>query len=115
MQLLSHGFGGGFPVWPVMLYGFKVAAVYECTRSPCVNAVDCYVSRPTEKTILLNTMYTVSSLCLLLTMLDILYLSISGIQDACQRRVPLELTSDHVLEGNMDSSQQKSVQIETSC
>ncbi|KAA8579758.1 hypothetical protein FQN60_006851 [Etheostoma spectabile] len=52
-----------------ILYGFEVIPSYVCTRSPCPHTVDCFVSRPTEKTIFLLVMYVVSFLCLLLTSL----------------------------------------------
>ncbi|NXV25886.1 CXG1 protein, partial [Rissa tridactyla] len=36
-----------------LLYRFEVSASYVCSRSPCPHIVDCFVSRPTEKTIFL--------------------------------------------------------------
>ncbi|KAM8872738.1 gap junction gamma-1 protein-like [Synchiropus picturatus] len=69
-----------------VLYGFDVMAFYVCTRSPCPHTVDCFVSRPTEKTIFLLVMYVVSFLCLLLTLFEILHLGIGGIQDSFRRR-----------------------------
>uniref|UniRef100_A0A3B4GK44 Gap junction protein n=1 Tax=Pundamilia nyererei TaxID=303518 RepID=A0A3B4GK44_9CICH len=48
------------------LYGFSVPATYVCKDQPCPHKVDCFVSRPTEKTIFLLIMYTVSLLCLIL-------------------------------------------------
>ncbi|XP_047238852.1 gap junction protein alpha 4 isoform X2 [Girardinichthys multiradiatus] len=46
--LLEAGFIAG--LW--FLYdGFFIAAKFECTTSPCPHTVDCFVSRPTEKTI----------------------------------------------------------------
>uniref|UniRef100_A0A668SAS1 Gap junction protein delta 3 n=1 Tax=Oreochromis aureus TaxID=47969 RepID=A0A668SAS1_OREAU len=35
------------------LYGFKVEAQFPCSRSPCPLTVECYTSRPAEKTIFL--------------------------------------------------------------
>ncbi|KAJ0009435.1 hypothetical protein NQD34_001137 [Periophthalmus magnuspinnatus] len=69
-----------------VLYGFEVIPSYVCTRSPCPHTVDCFVSRPTEKTIFLLIMYVVSFLCLLLTVLEILHLGIGGIRDSFRRR-----------------------------
>ncbi|NXV96090.1 CXG1 protein, partial [Calonectris borealis] len=34
-----------------LLYRFEVSPSYVCSRSPCPHTVDCFVSRPTEKTI----------------------------------------------------------------
>ncbi|KAG7258969.1 hypothetical protein CRUP_016986 [Coryphaenoides rupestris] len=64
-----------------VLYGLEVAPSYVCTRSPCPHTVDCFVSRPTEKTIFLLIMYAVSALCLLFTALEILHLGVSGMRD----------------------------------
>ncbi|KAF5898077.1 gap junction gamma-1 protein-like, partial [Clarias magur] len=87
MQLLSRvAFEVAFLFGQYVLYGFEVSPSYVCTRSPCPHTVDCFVSRPTEKTIFLLIMYAVSALCLLLTVLEILHLGISGIRDAFQRR-----------------------------
>lgn len=72
-----------------VLYGFEVIPSYVCTRSPCPHTVDCFVSRPTEKTIFLLVMYVVSFLCLLLTLFEILHLGIGGIRDTFRRRATL--------------------------
>ncbi|XP_059183609.1 gap junction gamma-1 protein-like [Centropristis striata] len=72
-----------------ILYGFEVIPSYVCTRSPCPHTVDCFVSRPTEKTIFLLVMYVVSFLCLLLTIFEILHLGIGGIRDTFRRRAAL--------------------------
>ncbi|XP_026219539.1 gap junction gamma-1 protein-like isoform X2 [Anabas testudineus] len=69
-----------------ILYGFEVIPSYVCTRSPCPHSVDCFVSRPTEKTIFLLVMYVVSFLCLLLTILEIIHLGVGGIRDTFRRR-----------------------------
>ncbi|XP_032412956.1 gap junction gamma-1 protein-like [Xiphophorus hellerii] len=71
------------------LYGFEVIPSYICTRSPCPHTVDCFVSRPTEKTIFLLVMYVVSFLCLFLTVLEILHLGVGGIRDTFRRRAIL--------------------------
>ncbi|XP_056119971.1 gap junction gamma-1 protein [Rhinichthys klamathensis goyatoka] len=87
LQLLSRiVFEVGFLFGQYILYGFEVAPSYVCTRSPCPHTVDCFVSRPTEKTIFLLIMYAVSCLCLSLTVLEILHLGLSGIRDAFRRR-----------------------------
>lgn len=72
-----------------ILYGFEVIPSYVCRRSPCPHTVDCFVSRPTEKTIFLLVMYVVSFLCLFLTILEILHLGVGGIRDSFRRRAVL--------------------------
>ncbi|CAN9498116.1 unnamed protein product [Ophioblennius macclurei] len=78
-----------------VLYGFEVIPSYVCTRSPCPHTVDCFVSRPTEKTIFLLVMYVVSFLCLLLTVLEIIHLGIGGIRDTFRRRATLNSRGRH--------------------
>ncbi|KAM6945406.1 gap junction gamma-1 protein-like [Aplochiton taeniatus] len=86
-QLLSRmAFEVGFLFGQYMLYGTEVAPSYVCTRSPCPHTVDCFVSRPTEKTVFLLVMYVVSALCLLLTALELLHLGLGGVRDALGRR-----------------------------
>ncbi|XP_077393643.1 gap junction gamma-1 protein-like [Festucalex cinctus] len=89
-QLLSRAiFEASFLFGQYVLYGLEVAPSYVCTRSPCPHTVDCFVSRPTEKTIFLLIMYAVSALCLLFTVLEILHLGVSGIRDCfCRPRTP---------------------------
>ncbi|XP_065269725.1 gap junction gamma-1 protein-like [Emys orbicularis] len=64
-----------------VLYHFEVSPSYVCNRSPCPHIVDCFVSRPTEKTIFLLIMYTVSGLCLFLNLLELCHLGIGRIRD----------------------------------
>lgn len=81
-HLLARGlFESSFLFGQYILYGLEVAPSYVCTRSPCPHTVDCFVSRPTEKTIFLLIMYGVSALCLLFTLLEICHLGYSGIRD----------------------------------
>lgn len=72
-----------------ILYGFEVMPSYVCTRSPCPHTVDCFVSRPTEKTIFLLVMYFVSFLCLLLTIFEMIHLGIGGVRDTFRKRALL--------------------------
>uniref|UniRef100_A0A665TVW2 Gap junction protein n=1 Tax=Echeneis naucrates TaxID=173247 RepID=A0A665TVW2_ECHNA len=72
------------------LYGFTVPPTYVCTDLPCPHSVDCFVSRPTEKTIFLLIMYAVSLLCLALNIWEMLHLGIGTICEIVHsRRVPL--------------------------
>lgn len=72
------------------LYGFAVPATYVCSDLPCPHSVDCFVSRPTEKTIFLLIMYTVSLLCLTLNIWEMLHLGVGTICEIVRsRRVQL--------------------------
>ncbi|XP_069838693.1 gap junction gamma-1 protein-like [Dendropsophus ebraccatus] len=76
----------GFLLGQYVLYGFEVIPSYVCTRSPCPHTVDCFVSRPTEKTIFLLIMYAVSALCLLLNLCELFHLGIGGIRDSLRQK-----------------------------
>nr|XP_019605141.1 PREDICTED: gap junction alpha-3 protein [Rhinolophus sinicus] len=64
----------GFIVGQYYLYGFQLKPLYRCDRSPCPNTVDCFISRPTEKTIFIIFMLAVASLSLLLNVLELYHL-----------------------------------------
>ncbi|XP_023124073.2 gap junction gamma-1 protein-like [Amphiprion ocellaris] len=68
------------------LYGFAVPANYVCSELPCPHRVDCFVSRPTEKTIFLLIMYMVSVLCLVLNIWEMLHLGIGTICEIIRSR-----------------------------
>ncbi|XP_028605771.2 gap junction gamma-2 protein [Podarcis muralis] len=86
-QLLTRAsFEICFLIGQYMLYGFEVTPYYLCTRQPCPHDVDCFVSRPTEKTIFLLVMYVVSCLCLLLNVAEMCHLGIGTIRDAIRDR-----------------------------
>lgn len=47
------------------LYGFRMPSSFVCRLEPCLGSTNCYLSRPSEKTIFLKTMFGVTGLCLL--------------------------------------------------
>ncbi|XP_046923144.1 gap junction delta-4 protein [Lynx rufus] len=54
-----------------LLFGFLVPKRFSCTHSPCTSVVDCYISRPTEKSIMMLFMWAVSALSLVLSVADL--------------------------------------------
>ncbi|XP_033620737.1 gap junction gamma-3 protein [Fukomys damarensis] len=58
------------------LYGFKVPSSFSCRRDPCLGSITCNLSRPSEKTIFLRTMFGISGLCLLFTLLELVLLGL---------------------------------------
>ncbi|XP_075894779.1 gap junction gamma-1 protein [Nelusetta ayraudi] len=76
----------GFLTGQYLLYGFRVMPVFVCSFKPCPHSVDCFVSRPTEKTIFLRIMYGVTILCLTLNVWEMLHLGIGSICDILRRR-----------------------------
>ncbi|XP_034017310.1 connexin 39.4 [Thalassophryne amazonica] len=77
----------GFMVGLWFLYdGFFIAAKFECVTPPCPHTVDCFVSRPTEKTIF--TIYTqaIAGISLLLNLIELLHLLQLGIGHCLEKR-----------------------------
>ncbi|KAM3593574.1 uncharacterized protein V6R79_015934 [Siganus canaliculatus] len=64
--LLEAGFGAAH----YYLFGFYIPRRFLCQHAPCTTQVDCYISRPTEKTVMLNFMLGVAALSLFLNVLD---------------------------------------------
>uniref|UniRef100_A0A3Q0R2I0 Gap junction protein n=1 Tax=Amphilophus citrinellus TaxID=61819 RepID=A0A3Q0R2I0_AMPCI len=65
----------GFIVGLWFLYdGFFIAPKFECSKNPCPHMVDCFVSRPTEKTIF--TIYTqvIAVISLFLNIIELIHL-----------------------------------------
>ncbi|CAO2589075.1 Gap junction alpha-4 protein [Lemmus lemmus] len=64
----------GFLYGQWRLYGWTMEPVYVCQRAPCPHLVDCYVSRPTEKTIFIIFMLVVGVISLVLNLLELAHL-----------------------------------------
>uniref|UniRef100_A0A672YML5 Gap junction protein n=1 Tax=Sphaeramia orbicularis TaxID=375764 RepID=A0A672YML5_9TELE len=63
-----------------LLYGIQLEPLYRCERLPCPNSVDCYISRPTEKTIFMVFMIVIAGVSLFLNILEISHLGIRKIK-----------------------------------
>lgn len=85
--VLEAGFISG--LW--FLYdGFVLAPKFECNGSPCPHTVDCFVSRPTEKTVF--TIYTqvIAAISLLLNLIELLHLLQLAIAHRLEKRYRAE-------------------------
>ncbi|XP_066562577.1 gap junction protein beta 8 [Amia ocellicauda] len=68
-------FEGGFMYVFYYLYnGFQMPRLVKCEAWPCPNTVDCFISRPTEKTVFTIFMISVSAICMVLNMAELCYL-----------------------------------------
>lgn len=76
----------GFIFGQYYLYGFTLQFQYVCNNFPCPHKVDCFLSRPTEKTIFIWFMLVVACLSLLLNVIEILYLCVKKINDCLSRK-----------------------------
>ncbi|XP_059213196.1 gap junction Cx32.2 protein-like [Centropristis striata] len=66
-----------FIVGQYYLYGFTLDALVVCSRDPCPFTVECYMSRPTEKTIFILFMLVVACVSLLLNVVELFYVACS--------------------------------------
>ncbi|KAM7380108.1 hypothetical protein PAMP_003424 [Pampus punctatissimus] len=81
----------GFILGQYFLYGFQLRPLYKCARWPCPNTVDCFISRPTEKTIFIIFMLVVACVSLLLNLLEIYHLGWKKVKQGMKN----EFAPDH--------------------
>ncbi|KAL2081975.1 hypothetical protein ACEWY4_021793 [Coilia grayii] len=72
----------GFIIGQYALYGIGLDPLYKCERLPCPNTVDCFVSRPTEKTIFMIFMLVIAGVSLFLNLLEISHLGVKKIKQS---------------------------------
>ncbi|XP_006886541.1 PREDICTED: gap junction alpha-9 protein [Elephantulus edwardii] len=70
----------GFMIGQYLLYGFHLEPLFKCQSHPCPNIIDCFISRPTEKTIFLLFMQSIATVSLFLNVLEIAHLGIKKIK-----------------------------------
>lgn len=98
----------GFIVGHYFLYGFRILPLYRCSRWPCPNVVDCFVSRPTEKTIFILFMLSVAFVSLFLNIMEMSHLGMKGIRSAFKR--PVEQPLGEIAEKSLHSIAVSSIQ-----
>ncbi|KAM9838487.1 gap junction alpha-9 protein-like [Aulostomus maculatus] len=69
-----------FMMGQFLLYGHRLSSLYKCEREPCPNVVDCFVSRPTEKTVFMMFMQVIACISLFLSLLEIMHLGYKKIK-----------------------------------
>lgn len=72
-------FEAGFLIGQWYLYGFIMESRFVCEGIPCPHLVDCFVSRPTEKTIFILFMLVVGLISLTLNLLELFHLCCKGL------------------------------------
>ncbi|XP_016012850.2 gap junction alpha-9 protein [Rousettus aegyptiacus] len=70
----------GFMTGQYLLYGFHLEPLFKCHGHPCPNTIDCFVSRPTEKTIFLLFMQSIATVSLFLNVLEIFHLGFKKVK-----------------------------------
>ncbi|KAF4087335.1 hypothetical protein AMELA_G00094130 [Ameiurus melas] len=84
-------FDVGFIVGQYFLYGFHILPLYKCSRWPCPDTVDCFVSRPTEKTIFIIFMLAVACVSILLNAVEMVHLCLKKIQSGFRQTAPAQV------------------------
>ncbi|XP_069751854.1 gap junction alpha-9 protein [Narcine bancroftii] len=70
----------GFMMGQFLLYGLGLDPLYKCERFPCPNIVDCFISRPTEKTVFMLFMLSIAAVSLFLNILEIIHLGCKKVE-----------------------------------
>ncbi|KAK2878975.1 hypothetical protein Q8A67_019766 [Cirrhinus molitorella] len=83
-----------FIVGQYILFGIGLDPLFKCERVPCPNSVDCFVSRPTEKTIFMVFMIVIAGVSLFLNLLEISHLGVKKIKQTLRG---LQLVEDESL------------------
>ncbi|XP_060950314.1 gap junction delta-4 protein [Limanda limanda] len=84
--LLEAGFGAAH----YYLFGFYIPRRFLCQHPPCTTQVDCYISRPTEKTVMLNFMLGMAALSLSLNVLDFICAIKRSVRQKIKKKVMVE-------------------------
>lgn len=103
----------GFMVGLWFLYnGFVILPNFECKGFPCPHTVDCFVSRPTEKTIF--TIYTqvIAAISLLLNLIELLHLLQLAISHRLEKRYRAE-HQDYLTWAEQEPARQQTPKLQT--
>uniref|UniRef100_A0A3P8T132 Gap junction protein delta 4 n=1 Tax=Amphiprion percula TaxID=161767 RepID=A0A3P8T132_AMPPE len=93
--LLEAVFGAG----QFFLFGLSIPKSFFCYEAPCTSGVECYISRRTEKTLMLNFMLAVAVLSILLSLVDLL----SSVKALVRWRRKKEMLMEEMSKGEQSS------------
>lgn len=68
------------------VYKFWVPELFKCSRWPCPDVVDCFISRPKEKTIMLWIMFGTGLIMILLCLIELYHIGTTKIMEAWRDR-----------------------------
>ncbi|KAJ1099948.1 hypothetical protein NDU88_005041 [Pleurodeles waltl] len=63
----------GFSTGQYFLFGLFLPKTFSCFEPPCTGSIECYISRPTEKSLMMIFMWVVSGSSLLLSIVDLIF------------------------------------------
>lgn len=82
----------GFIVGQYFLFGFSLETRYVCERHPCPHKVDCFLSRPTEKSVIIWFMLVAAIVSLALSLVELFYLCVKGTKECMMRKQDYTVT-----------------------
>uniref|UniRef100_A0A3Q3N3W1 Gap junction protein n=1 Tax=Labrus bergylta TaxID=56723 RepID=A0A3Q3N3W1_9LABR len=82
-----------FIVGQYFLYGFTLQTRFVCASFPCPHKVDCFLSRPTEKSVLIWFMLVAACVSLVLNVLELIYLCVKAVKECLVRRQDYTVTA----------------------
>lgn len=97
----------GFLAGQWLLYGFKVEAQFPCSRFPCPYTVDCFTSRPAEKTVFLCFYFIVGVIAAISSCAELFYGSMKWF---CSGQEPL--TPERHVSENLHNTKQEEKEAE---
>lgn len=74
------------------LYGLTLDTRYVCERHPCPHKVDCFLSRPTEKSTIIWFMLVAAIVSLALNLVELFYLCVKATKECMARRQDYTVT-----------------------
>lgn len=74
------------------LFGFTLETTYVCKRTPCPHKVDCFLSRPTEKSVIIWFMLVAAVISLALCLVEMFYLCVKAVKECMARRQDYTVT-----------------------
>lgn len=96
----------GFLVGQWLLYGFKVEAQFPCSRFPCPYTVDCFTSRPAEKSIFLCFYFVIGAIAALFSCAELFH---SSIKWFCTGPEPLKKECSCCINENLNVKQEEGI------
>ncbi|MBN3294536.1 CXB6 protein, partial [Polypterus senegalus] len=105
-------FEGAFIYVFYLLYsGFQMPRLVKCDAWPCPNVVDCFISRPTEKTVFTIFMISASALCMVLNVAEMCYLVVKALVRCCRRSQQRSYHPSHLPKGKEHLQNKKNEQL----
>jgi len=67
------------------VYKWEVPIVYLCSLWPCPHTVDCFISRPKEKSLFLQYMFIASGISIVLGLIEMIHITVIYTKKSCAR------------------------------